>query len=200
MTQGDLFTSEGICPAPGWRELFEGPSTAIFSECGLYRRGLSRDMSTFFDTDGDEQHVPPLVCIGLNPSTADAMKDDATIRRDKHFTRAWGFGRFVKLNAYDYRSTDPGAMFKAERDGTPINTDDNNRMILRVVDYALGRQGKIWVAWGGKISERRQRELACDLLGDVELWCINTNQDGTPVHELYQPNDSVLRLWYERPR
>ena len=191
MTQIDMFPAPAA-PQPTWEDLFVGKSTAIFSPCRTYRTGLSRDMGA------TESPFPPLVCIGLNPSTADHRIDDPTIRKDQHFTTAWGFGRFIKLNAYDYRSTDPAAMFKAQKAGKTICSPENNQMILRVVNRALELGGKIWVAWGAKIEPARQREIAMDLLGDVELWCIDANQNGTPVHELYQKNESVLRLWTER--
>lgn len=168
-------------------DLFAGPNTAIISPCGTYRPALSRDC-------GGER---PLVCIGLNPSTADHWKNDRTIDKDILFTKAWGFGRFIKLNAYDYRTKHPKLMFAAQKRGIAISSDENDRVILRVVDEALRRGGRVWVAWGGNITPIRQGELKYNLLSAVELWCIKTNKDryGTPVHELYQPNNSVLQRW-----
>lgn len=45
--------------------------------------------------------------IGLNPSTADAYEDDATIRRLIGFSKDWGFGGLTIVNLFAYRSTDP---------------------------------------------------------------------------------------------
>lgn len=204
--QLDMFGGLPVPVGATWRDLFVGPSTAIFSPCGTYRRALSRDCtpSVVVNSPGGivswTDHttagvLPPLVGIGLNPSTADHRNNDQTILKDIKFTKAWGFGRFIKLNAYDYKATKPNEMFAAQKRGVPINTDDNNRMILHVVNHALECGGKIWVAWGTKIERARQLQLAQDLLGDVELWCIDINNDLTPVHELYQPDASVLQRW-----
>lgn len=180
----ELFTGLTPIEVTNVEDLFAGPDSAMMSLDELYRHGLSRDC-------GGEC---PLVGIGLNPSTADHRKDDNTIRKDKKFTRAWGFGRFIKLNAYDYRSTDPKAMFGAKRNGIRIISARNDLVIREVIDEAIWRKGKVWVAWGKNIEPDRQREMAA-LLDGAELWCIKTNLDGSPVHELYQPDASVLQRW-----
>jgi len=48
--------------------------------------------------------------IGLNPSTADELKDDPTVRRCKGFAKSWGFGGIVMTNLFAFRSTDPEVM------------------------------------------------------------------------------------------
>lgn len=71
--------------------------TAIISECGRYRYRLERDIS---DTG------PVFAYFGVNPSTADADLDDATVRKWKGFTRRNGGRKFIVGNAFAYRSTD----------------------------------------------------------------------------------------------
>ena len=56
-------------------------SSAIFSDCGRYRYSLSRRWE-----NGEN-----CVFVGLNPSTADSAKNDATVRKCIHFARSWGF-------------------------------------------------------------------------------------------------------------
>jgi hypothetical protein len=70
---------------------------ATFSRDGANRLILTRRWA-----DG------PQVCfIGLNPSTADHLVDDPTVRRWMHFGRAWGFGGIVAVNLYPFRSSSP---------------------------------------------------------------------------------------------
>ncbi len=152
--------------------------SAVFSPCGVYRYRLDRFLG------GDR----PLVGIGLNPSTATAEENDPTLRRDCHFTRAWGFGHFVKLNAYGYKATEPDVMWAADGAGIDIVGPD-----LAVVAWARERGGRVWASWGSHIGVDRQIQLA-QMLGE-DVWCIKTNLDGSPVHELYQPNVSVLKPW-----
>ena len=61
--------------------------TATISPCGAYRYDLSRRWGFFKDE-------PCATWIMLNPSTADADEDDATIRKVKGFTDRMGFSGF----------------------------------------------------------------------------------------------------------
>ena len=51
--------------------------------------------------------APVIAFIGLNPSTADEINDDPTVRRCIGFARRWGFGGMYMLNVFGYRSTNP---------------------------------------------------------------------------------------------
>ena len=63
---------------------------ATFSTCGRYRYTLTR---IWGEPDGERAAF-----ILLNPSTADAEKDDPTIRRYIAYARAWGFAGVEILN------------------------------------------------------------------------------------------------------
>lgn len=72
--------------------------TAHISGDGKYRYELKRVWN---------KKLKRVVFIGLNPSTADGEQDDATIRRLRNFAKAWGYGGFVIINLFAYRSTNP---------------------------------------------------------------------------------------------
>ena len=57
-------------------------SDALLSPCGCYRYALWRRW----------EPGPQVLFIMLNPSTADELTDDPTIRRCIGFARSWGFG------------------------------------------------------------------------------------------------------------
>jgi len=65
--------------------------SAVFSRDGRYRYALRRVWD-----DGK----PAVLFVGLNPSTADAHRDDATIRRCTRFARDWGFGQLLVGNLF----------------------------------------------------------------------------------------------------
>ena len=68
-------------------------SGAGFSLCRTWRYKLWRRWSS----------AGPIVAfIGLNPSTADELNDDPTIRRCIGFARHWGFGGMYMLNVFAY--------------------------------------------------------------------------------------------------
>jgi len=71
---------------------------ALISDCQNYRYRLWR----IWDSD-----KPTVMFIMLNPSTADAEKDDPTIRRCITYAKSWGFGGLYVGNLFAYRSTKP---------------------------------------------------------------------------------------------
>lgn len=161
--------------------LFPPPvrSDALISPCGLYRYWLSR---TWDD-------ALPVVCwIMLNPSTADASKDDPTIRRVTAFSRAWGFGGFVVVNLFALRATDPRQLLRAEY---PIASPDHlMKFCENMNDFWILRQAmsrRVIVAWGaGGALNRRDREVM-DLLKGRKVECIGTTAARHPRHPLYLP-------------
>jgi hypothetical protein len=71
---------------------------AIFSECGKYRYALWRIW---------DERDPLVMCIGLNPSTANADDDDPTIRNLTTLFKASGFSGFYMTNLFALISSDP---------------------------------------------------------------------------------------------
>src|ERR1019366_833740 len=59
--------------------------------------------------------------VMLNPSTADAIVDDPTIRRCMGFARTWGFGELEVCNLFAYRSPCPSALLRAADPVGPSN-------------------------------------------------------------------------------
>lgn len=162
------------------------PDAARFSACGIYRYTLTRELG------GDS----PLVCLGLNPSTATAEINDPTIRKDIGFAKRWGLGRVLKINVYAYRATDPNDMKRARRSGIDTIGPDNDDEIRRAIGLATLTNGALLVAWGNHIEPERQRDIARIIRGSgVIPMCLGTNKNGTPVHELYQPYERELVRW-----
>jgi len=114
----------------------------------------------------------------LNPSTADADKNDPTIRRCINFTKAWGYGGLHVCNAFALRSTDPTLLYKA---ADPVGEMNDSY----IVDLRM-RCSIVICAWGqhGKFNGRDQHLLKLlAKFGDVH--CLKLNTDGTPRHPLY---------------
>jgi hypothetical protein len=150
--------------------------SADFSLCRTYRYTLWRVWNS---------KAPPACFIGLNPSTADELEDDPTIRRCMRFAKAWGYGGLVMANLFAFRATDP-RMMKAAID--PVGPD-NDAWLLRLADKA----GIVIAAWGNHGSFMgRDRRVA----GIIEnLHCLGTTKDGSPKHPLYLRAGTALVEW-----
>ena len=154
------------------REMDRG---ARFSDCRRYRYHLWRVW--------DEQ-LPRCVFVGVNPSTADELKDDPTIRKCIGFARRWGFGAIDMINLFAYRSTDQLALLKA-RD--PIGPGNDGAF-----DLVLGGAGRIVWAWGrGKsagvrrfIDARVRHPKWYPVPRQCEVGCLGRTDDGYPRHPL----------------
>lgn len=152
---------------------------ALFSPCDGYRYTLTRQWDV---------ELPTLCVCGLNPSTADAEKDDPTIRREIGFARDLGFGRLVKVNAYGWRSTDPKGLWKCADPNGPDNW-------THVVEEACAAR-KFVAAWGNNIRLADEHALVTILLrAGVNICAFSLTKDGHPGHPLYLPKTSVPFLW-----
>ena len=149
---------------------------ADISESGKYRYSLERrweganDISRF------------VLWVMLNPSTADGLVDDPTIRRCIDFTQRLGMNRMIVVNLYPYRSTDP----KLLRDLTPEERYGDNGIVLR--RWMRDPTPKIIVAaWGSN----RIDAVPIPLLGRM-LFSFGRTTKGEPRHPLYLRADTQL--------
>lgn len=146
---------------------------ATLSDCGLYRYVLERE----WDTD-----LPPMVFIGLNPSTADAELDDPTIRRCLRFARDSGHGALIMLNLFAWRATDPGFLPPDVRAVGP----ENDLTLVGGCSAARAKGGLIVCAWGAHPRALDRQEAVRELVGG-ELHVLALTAGGQPRHPLYLP-------------
>lgn len=153
---------------------------ADLSDDGMYRYELTREW-------GSE---PPLVFIMLNPSSADALVDDPTIRRCMGFADREGFGGIIVVNLFAFRTFDPKEMAKAADPVGPENAEYLRRV---VAEYP----GAIVVAWGAhKMAEGPGRTLNYEVTsGGVSLQCLGRTKAGAPRHPLYLAAETPLSYW-----
>jgi hypothetical protein len=164
---------------------FEATGMAHFSPCEKYRYTLWRSLRPY-----TPMKLGTCVFVMLNPSTADAAKNDPTVRRCIGYASDWGYAKLLVLNAFAFRGTDPKDMLAADN---PIG-DDNDYWFLELLDPKKQKPPKVTqviVAWG-KDGKHRDRDLGLmQLFGDLGITphCLGTNQDGTPRHPLYLRKD-----------
>lgn len=155
---------------------------AVLSQCGTYRYHLSRHWGP----------GPVLLYVMLNPSTADASIDDATIRRCATFAWAHGFGGFEVVNLWAYRSTDP----KALRAAGYLVGPDNDWHIARSAE----RCDAICVAWGANaagLARPGEVLLLLQQYGAKPLQCLAVTRGGHPGHPLMLASSCRLQPFGE---
>lgn len=154
-------------------------SGAKFSCCDVYRYSLWRRPQW----SGYERQV---MFIGLNPSTADAIVDDPTIRRCRGFMESFGMASMIMCNAYAFRATDPADMLAAE---FPVGSYNDQSLADCSRQAAL-----VIAAWGNHITSERQLEV-CELI-QKPVMCLGKNKNGTPKHPLYLSKETQCeRFW-----
>ncbi len=87
---------------------------ADFDGTGAYRYSLWREW---------DSRRPIVAFVMLNPSTADAAKDDPTIRRCASFARSWGYGSLEVVNLFAYRASEPKRLRQTPDPIGPANDD-----------------------------------------------------------------------------
>lgn len=149
-------------------------SDAVISPDGRYRYRLSRIW---------DSHKMPLVWIMLNPSTADALKDDPTIRRCISFAKREGAGGIEVLNLFAYRTSKPEDLKKVD---DPVGPD-NDLWISEV----LFPHNRCVCAWGAYPAWDRIAEVFGLCLG-IQFLCLGRTAAGHPKHPLYISSDQPL--------
>lgn len=130
-----------------------------------------------------EDTDPKLVIIGLNPSTADATTNDATIRRCISFAERDGYGGLIMLNLFSWRSTDPAGLLSLEhRQSLHTAHRENLRYFRRTRDNVIPSR---WVAaWGAnRLAAMRFKYMQEDF-DFPPLYCFGLTKDDAPKHPL----------------
>ena len=152
--------------------------SAIFSSCGKFRYSLGRRWS-----DGNKL----LGFVMLNPSTADAEHNDATIRRCIRFAQSHGYDAMEVVNLYAHMATRPIELRNA---GYPVGPD-NDAHIVRAAFLA----DAVCVAWGANEPGLGRSKAVMELLRQigVPIMCLAVTRGGYPQHPLYLPAANRLR-------
>ena len=137
----------------------------------------------------------PLVCIGINPSTAKPDDLDNTLKSVERIAQGNGFDSFIMFNVYAQRATKPDDMEKVCNQALHRENLEAFRYVL-----SLSRETAVWAAWGA-IIEKRPYLTDClrDMLAvgqelGAQWYCAGAiSKKGHPHHPLYLRKDEKLR-------
>ena len=134
----------------------------------------------------------PLICIGINPSTAQPGDLDNTLKSVERIALGNGYDSFTMFNVYPQRATDPNDMDKVPDRAL---CDENLRWLRAVLAET---EPTMWAAWGTLIEKRdylpglmremvaltRERDIPWVTFG-------KRSKKGHPHHPLYLRKDST---------
>lgn len=121
-----------------------------------------------------------LLVVGmLNPSDADAQRNDPTILTLVHFGTFWGFGGLWVVNEYSFRSSTPTALATV---ADPVGPG-NAAAVTDAMIYALTTSGWFLGAWG---NGGRNNGLLVSTARELSLpiGCLGFTLNGSPKHPL----------------
>ena len=167
------------------------PSPDYDIEKWLYAPNFYSEYRYILGTRGKK----PLICIGINPSTAEPDHLDNTLKSVERIALGNGFDSFIMFNVYAQRATDPNAI---EKQCNPLLHRENMEAFRYVL--SISRKPAVWAAWGA-IIEKRDYLASCvrDMLEAGEeygasWYCAGAiTKKGHPHHPLYLRKDEKIR-------
>lgn len=161
--------------------------SAVISECGQYRYRLDRVVDPMFQKRS-------VMFIGVNPSTADATQDDATIRKMAGFTRLWGYSSFIVGNVFAYRSTDVRQLPDSVIDAVGPENMAHLRAMMKechLIVPCWGNTGKVNKMIRGQFGVMR----AFLQFAEQPVSYFGVTLSGDPLHPLMLAYSTKLQTW-----
>ena len=139
----------------------------------------------------------PLVCIGINPSTAEPDNLDNTLKSVERIALRQGYDSFIMFNVYAQRATRPVDMEKK------LNRDlhrENMAAFEYIMSLSKGSEPAVWAAWGTIIEARDYLPLCVRDMIEIgkkygAKWFTagaRSKKAGHPHHPLYLSKESTL--------
>lgn len=136
---------------------------AHFSDCGKYRYLLERIW---------DYSKPRVVCIGLNPSTANGIDDDSTITNLCKLLESLGYGGLDMMNLYGLITPNP-----KELQAHPNPLGENDIWLDKMTEGC-----DVIFCWGSfKQAEYRAKKMIAKFPNGL---CLGKTPNGKPLHPL----------------
>ena len=137
----------------------------------------------------------PVICVGINPSTAAPNDLDPTLKSAQRIAHANGYDSVLMFNVYAQRATRPDDM---ERERNQWLHDENMKAFAYLLSIA-GERPAVWAAWGAIIEKRgylsdcvREMVEMGNRAGAVWYHAGPISVKGHPHHPLYLKSNTPL--------
>jgi hypothetical protein len=141
----------------------------------------------------------PLICIGINPSTAAPNDLDNTLKSVERIALGNGYDSFIMFNVYAQRATKPDDM------DNELNEElhrENMKAFRYILSLYKEEKPSVWAAWGTIVEMRAYlKDCLKDMLRIGKEFDANwyssgaISKKGHPHHPLYLRKDSGLDLF-----
>ena len=187
----DTFQQE-ILPFAQALEQARKPSPDYDVSRWLYVPNTYRDYRYILGTAGEK----PLICVGINPSTAAPNDLDNTLKSVERIALANGYDSFIMFNVYAQRATRPDDM---EKVCNPVLHRENMAAFRWALEQTKTGAPAVWAAWGTIIEKRpyladclRDMIAVGEELGAQWYSAGARSKKGHPHHPLYLRKDCTL--------
>lgn len=167
------------------------PSSEYDIKKWIYAPNFYSEYRYILGTRGEK----PLICIGINPSTAEPDNLDNTLKSVERIAHGNGFDSFIMFNVYAQRATKPDDMERQCNMALHRENMEAFRHVLRI-----SKTPAVWAAWGAIIEKR---SYLADCVRDMvtigreygATWhCAGAiSKKGHPHHPLYLRKDEKLK-------
>ena len=154
------------------------------SQCGRYRYRLDRQIGMV---------GPVYAFFGINPSTADAEVDDATVRKWIGFSKRWGASRFIVGNVFAYRARDVSKLAGLADPHGP----ENNKYLEQIIAEA----DVLVPCWGAVTKVPEPLRLSFEqvmgtlAMSNKPVQHLGLTKAGNPRHPLMLSYKTPLQDW-----
>lgn len=169
-----------------------GPSPDYDVAQWLYVPNVYAEYRYILGTRGER----PLICVGVNPSTAAPNALDNTLKSVERIALGNGYDSFIMFNVYAQRATRPDDM---ERALNPRLHTENMAAFRYALEQTRNGRPAIWAAWGNIIEQRPylpgcvRDMIAAGSEFDTRWFSAGKrSKKGHPHHPLYLRKDSPL--------
>ncbi|MBD3617526.1 MAG: DUF1643 domain-containing protein [Gracilimonas sp.] len=128
----------------------------------------------------------PLICFGVNPSTAKPNDLDPTVASVARFARDHGYDGWLMFNLYPQRATNPDKMHRR------FQNEIHQKNVDVIANLTEGLSADVWCAWGTLIEKRSYLSRCLQDIFDVlaQNNCTyfkrgRISKAGHPHHPLY---------------
>jgi len=131
-----------------------------------------------------DETLPKAMCIGLNPSTANEIDNDPTIKRLMPLLKNAGYGGFYMCNLFAFVSPNPDDLRRI------IDATGDNDYHLH---YCYQQTDAVIFCWGNfKVAQYKAKKM---IKYFPNALCFGKNANGSPKHPLYMKSTTKLETY-----